>query len=254
LTVPAKFVRGAFPDHDESVRSAVWLIRHLSAHAGLEDLGDTDVLDFGCGVKLTEGLLNYSLPIGRYVGFDVYRDMISFLKAHVADDRFEYFHVDIHNALYNPGGEPLWPGVALPIDGRTFDLIVLLSVFTHLAPSDYRNMLLLLRRYAKRDTRLIYSLYIDQLTQGGHGLMDAWSRALDQLHGELADVVRDHVDATTGGRRVEPFKDLDTSRPLRWAVYSESYARELAEATGWKVLSLSPPDVYIQHHFVCTPC
>jgi hypothetical protein len=49
------------------------------------------------------------------------------------------------------------------------------------------------------------------------------------------------------------FKDLDPSRPLLWAVYSERYARELIEGTGWEVVSLWPPDEYIQHHFVCAP-
>jgi len=51
----------------------------------------------------------------------------------------------------------------------------------------------------------------------------------------------------------ETFKDLDPDRPLLWAVYSERYARELIEGTGWNVVTLSRPDVYIQHHFVCAP-
>jgi hypothetical protein len=64
----------------------------------------------------------------------------------------------------------------------------------------------------------------------------------------------ERVDGTTGARRIEPYRDLDPSRPLLWALYSEAYARELIEGTGWQVATLSPPDRYIQHHFVCTPC
>jgi hypothetical protein len=56
-------------------------------------------------------------------------------------------------------------------------------------------------------------------------------------------------------RPTKDFRDLDPDKPLKWAVYSEDYARSLIEETGWKALSLSPPDVnqYIQHHFICAP-
>jgi hypothetical protein len=50
------------------------------------------------------------------------------------------------------------------------------------------------------------------------------------------------------------FRDLDPAHPLKWAVYSEEFARELIEGTGWKALTLSPPNVHIEHHFVCAPC
>jgi hypothetical protein len=49
------------------------------------------------------------------------------------------------------------------------------------------------------------------------------------------------------------FQDLKPDRPLDWALYSERYARELVEGTGWEVLSLEPPNEYIQHHFTCRP-
>jgi SAM-dependent methyltransferase len=254
LNVPARFVRGAFDDHDESLRSAGWLIRHMCDHLGVRDLSRTEVLDFGCGVKFSEALINCSLPIKRYVGFDVYGDLITFLQRNVTDDRFEYFHINAQNDLYNPEGQSLSVELELPIDGQTFDLITLLSVFTHLDPSDYRAMLALLRRFAKHDTVLLYSLYIDELTPGGYGLMDTWARTLSSPEERFANAVAEHVDETTGTRRVAPFKDLDPSRPLRWAVYSETYARELIEGTGWRVVSLSPPDAYIQHHFACAPC
>lgn len=254
LNVPARFVRGAFDDHDESVRSAHWLIRHICDHLSLGDLSGTDVLDFGCGVKLSEALINDALPIKRYVGFDVYRDLITFLQENVEDDRFEYFHVNARNALYNPDGEPLTAELPLSIDGQTFDLIVLLSVFTHLEPTDYRAMLKLLRRFAKPGTVLLYSLYIDELTPGGHGLMDSWARTLSEAGERFDDALAEHIVHDTGARRIAPFKDLDPSRPLRWALYSESFARQLIDGTGWKVVGLSRPDLYIQHHFVCNPC
>jgi SAM-dependent methyltransferase len=96
LSVPAKFERG--PTHgDEAIASAVWLIDNMCEQLGLEDLGDSEVLDFGCGVKFTQAITNRSLPIKKYVGVDVYGEMIDFLRENVHDPRFEYFHIDAHN-------------------------------------------------------------------------------------------------------------------------------------------------------------
>lgn len=202
---------------------------------------------------ITQALINNSMPIKKYVGVDVYREMIDFLRGNVHDPRFEYFHIDAHNELYNPGGEVLTEDSKLPIEGRAFDVICLFSVFTHLAPHDYGTMLELLRRYVKRDGRLFFTLYIDELTEGRHGLMDGWTEGLGRMPPEkIAEYTDSHPEASKVGT-TEKFRDLHPSQPLKWALYSERYARELIRETGWKVVSLSPPDVHIQHHFVCAP-
>jgi len=236
LEVPREFRRGSRNDEEASIASAMWLIEHISSHIGLDDLGETEVLDVGCGVKFTQAFLNHSLPIGRYTGLDVYREMIDFLRESVDDPRFEYFHINAHNEMYNPRGEPL-RDTTLPLGDRTFDLICLLSVFTHLAPEDYRTMLELLRPHVKPDGRLFYTLFIDELTAGGHGLMDGWARRL----------------GPTAVGSVETFRDLNPEQPLKWALYSRRYAHELIAGTGWEVVSLSPPLPHAQHHFVCAP-
>jgi SAM-dependent methyltransferase len=250
LRVPGRLRRSAARGgEDAEIASAVWLIRHLCAHLGLDDLGGSEVLDFGCGVKFTQALINHHLPIKRYVGIDVEPEMIAFLQHHVTDARLEYHHFDAHNELYNPGGTVLSDTTPLPIDGQTFDVICLFSVFTHLAPHDGRAMLKLLRRFAKPDGRLFFTLYIDERTADGYGLMDGWHRRLSRLPAEeLARYMEEHPDSAGP---IETFKDLDPTRPLTWAVYSESYVRALIRNTGWRELSLSPPDEYIQHHFVC---
>jgi SAM-dependent methyltransferase len=245
LHVPLRFRRGARKlEEDESIDSAVWLIGHMCEHVGVDDLRDTEVLDFGCGVKFTQAFLNHSLPVKRYVGVDVYGEMIEFLRANVHDPRFEYHHIDAHNALYNPGGRPL-ADATMPLAGRTFDLICLFSVFTHLAPDDYQTMLRRLRPHVRANGRLFFTLYINERTDGGHGLIDRWVRGLSP---DVKDSLRGPAVAAPA-----PFCDLDPSKPLLHAVYTAPYARELIEGTGWEVLALSPPDVHIQHHIVCAP-
>ena len=248
---PRRFNRSAVAEDRWERESALWLIDHMCEHIGIRDLGDAEVLDMGCGVKFTKAFLNDDVPIKHYVGVDVYGDMIEYLQANVADPRLEYFHIDVRNELYNPTGEPLTESFRLPLGDRTFDLICLFSVFTHLAPADYRTMLTLLRNHIRPHGRLFFTLYVNELTSGGHGLIDGWSKRLVGKEDELDAQVR--ARQQQGLPAVEPFVDLDPSKPLNWAVYSEDHARELIAGTGWEPLELSPPDVYIQHHFVCAP-
>jgi SAM-dependent methyltransferase len=238
LRVPREFRRGHRKDEAGEIRSAVALIDHVTRHFGLADLGDTAILDVGCGVKLTQALLTFDLPVGAYVGVDVYKAMIEFLRGNVDDPRFEFHHVNIHNARYNPTGERMTDDTRLPLrEGATFDLVCLFSVFTHLAPHDYPLMLKLLRRYVRPEGRLLYSLYIDERTESGHGLMDGFAKQFgDGAVGKTVD-----------------FQDLKPDKPLDWALYSERFARELIEGTGWEVERLDPPNEFIQHHFTCRP-
>jgi len=253
LRVPARLRKTATASEDESIESAIWLIEHMCEHLGLDDLGNSELLDFGCGVKFTQALINHSLPVKRYVGVDVDRDMIELLRENVHDPRFEYFHIDAHNAMYNADGELLSEDTKLPIDGRAFDVICLFSVFTHLAPHDYRTMLELLRRYVKPDGKLFFTLFVDELTEGGHGLMDRWAKAMNRVAPEKIAECIEKNPQESGIGTTETFKDLDPGQPLKWALYSERHARELIETSGWKVVDLSPPEVRIQHHFVCAP-
>jgi len=251
FTVPAELCRNAIVDPVAVVAGAVWLIDHMSAHIGARDLGELDVLDFGCGVRFTQAFLERRVPIGRYVGVDVSRDVVEFLQAKVSDPRFEYCHLDAHNELYNPNGQPLAELTVPEIEGRQFDLICLFSVFTHLAPDDYAAMLRLLRRFIKPGGRLFYTLFIDERTDGGYGYTD-W------LHGKLEaaaandPAVREAL-ATAAPAEPADFTDVDPKRPLTIALYSRRYALELINRTGWKVLDVAPPDVHLQHHIICAP-
>jgi SAM-dependent methyltransferase len=252
LHVPADLRQGAWRgDEEKSVDSAVWLIRHMCEQLGLSDLGDSDVLDFGCGVKFTQAFVNRGIPVKRYVGVDVNSDMITFLREHVRDPRFEYHHLDAHNALYNPKGQPFSEVIPLPIDGQRFDVICLFSVFTHLAPHDYHIMLKLLRRFAKPGGWLFFTLFIDERTEAGYGLIDQLDKAVRDMP------ERRRIEPGEEGAQIsesgEAFKDLHPRQPLKWAVYSERHARDLITGTGWRAVSLSPPDEYVQHHFVCQP-
>jgi len=237
LTIPEKLRRGAKShDEDEWLESGKWVIQYMIRHLGLDDLGGTELLDMGCGTKFTQAILHYQLPIKHYTGIDVYGEMITHLQKFNQDEHFDYHHMDIHNEMYNPSGVPLGNYSVLPLGNRQYDVICLFSVFTHLAPHDYPIMLRLLRRHIKPTGKLLYTLFLNEYTQGGHGLVD--------------DICK-NLQVEDGGQ-IPNFVDLHRE-PLKWAVYSREYALKLLEDTGWRVESVSDPlDSEVQHHIVCT--
>jgi SAM-dependent methyltransferase len=251
LVVPSELCRNVVSDPAAVVDAAVELIAHMCGHIGVTDLGGLEVLDFGCGVRFTQAFLNRGVPIKHYVGVDVSPAVIDFLRSNVSDPRFEFFHLDAHNELYNPTGKPLSELTVPEIEGRRFDLICLFSVFTHLAPPDYAAMLELLRRFVKPDGRLFYTLFINERTAGGLGYVDRLSAAIASSQDRR---VKEGIAAALGsGGAIPDFRDADRSQPLLVALYSRRHAMELIDGTGWKVLEVSPPDAHIQHHIVCSP-
>ena len=250
LAVPGHLRRNKERDPDAALDAAVWLIDHMAGHLGIADLGALEVLDVGCGFRFTQAFVGRGVPIGHYVGVDAAADVIDFLRANVDDPRLEFVHLNAHNALYNPTGVPLRELTIPELYARTFDLICLFSVFTHLAPHDYADMLTLLRQYAKPECRLFFTVFIDELTDGGFGYMDRVKAALESRRGDLRAT---ETTVTMPARDPRAFVDLDPLKPLHVAMYSRTYALELIEGTGWRVLEFAPPDRYLQHHILCAP-
>jgi SAM-dependent methyltransferase len=219
LPVPFEFRRGRLK-HDEraSVEAARVMLDYILESTGFRDYARLDVLDFGCGVKLTQALLQDGRPIRRYFGVDVHPGMIGYLQSKVADPRFEFAVVPFQNDMYNPDGEPMRPDSPLPCGDRTFDLIIALSVFTHLTPHDFQHLLHLLRGHVKPDGRLFLTCFIDETI--------AWA-----------------------------FHDAVPDKPLLRALYREAFVREMVAAARWEVIRRGPrrADKQIVDHLVCGP-
>ena len=212
-----------------------------------------------CGTKFTDAFLNDHLPIKRYVGVDVYGEMIEFLREAVDDPRFEYHHLHVRNALYNPDAPPMTTTTDLGIGAQTFDLIWLFSVFTHLDPEDFRRMMLILRRYVRDTGTLFFTAFLNERSPSEHGATEALSRAIEaavaegrELPPALVDAIERSVEQDQDDE-IPAFVDLYPEQPLMAAMYSRAYAFDLIDGTGWNVETVLPPNEFAQHQFVCRP-
>jgi SAM-dependent methyltransferase len=251
LVLPPELNRNREANPALALDAAVWLIDHMCGHVGVADVGQLDVLDFGCGMRFTKAFVDRGVPIGHYVGVDAAREVIEFLDSNVDDPRLEFVHLNAHNDLYNPSGAPLAELTIPELEGREFDLICLFSVFTHLAPHDYVAILRLLRRFVKPEGRLFYTVFIDELTEGGFGFMDRVQQAIAQKPNS-PEVAAAYASQGPVAERPD-FQDIDPTRPLHIAMYSRRHALQLIEGTGWRVLEVAPPDAHLQHHITCAP-
>lgn len=209
LNVPQKFVRN-HPSIGSAgvIRTGRLLIERTIAACGLKSLADSSVLDVGCGTRFTTTIINKRIPIKSYTGVDVDASVIEFLKADVEarDERFDYAHWDVVNALYNKNGRGGFDSQSvLPLGrDRTFDLIWMFSVITHQYPEDSASLFSILSKYARPDGRLFFTAFIDP--------------------------------------RVDKFFDLLNDQPLMMAYYQLEYLLELLDNAGWKVDLSLPPD------------
>jgi 2-polyprenyl-3-methyl-5-hydroxy-6-metoxy-1,4-benzoquinol methylase len=217
LKIPLKYRRGLLrKDERKSIESAIENLKQISKLIGREDWSDQNVLDFGCGVKFTQALVQYGVDVKNYVGMDVYTKLIKYLSKKVDHPNLHFYDVPFRNEKYNPKGVELTADAVLPGDINVYDIITLQSVFTHFNPADFLALLLVLRRYAVDDTRMFFTCFINN------------------------NMNRDFIDLIPG-------------RPLHQAYYKEHSIRNMLAESGWQPLWLNPPSAKMMCQFVCKP-
>jgi len=141
--------------------SGCWLLDRMRKQIGLESYANKRLLDFGCGVRFSQAIINRKLSIGDYIGVDVCLPMIEFLQKKVRDDRFSYIFLDAYHAMYNPHGSPLTPNWSLPIT-QDADVVCMFSVITHQYPNDSLSIFSILRRHINAAGQLFFTCFLDE--------------------------------------------------------------------------------------------
>lgn len=124
---------------------------------------DERVLDIGCGCgQMALHLEKYLSEAGSYVGVDIHRPSIGWCRKKIStrSSNFQFAHIDVRNQAYNREGINLAETYQFSFDERSFDLILLKSVFTHMRPPEVSNYLREVARLLKSNGRCLATFFL----------------------------------------------------------------------------------------------
>ncbi|MHB8208604.1 class I SAM-dependent methyltransferase [Mucilaginibacter sp.] len=128
-------------------------------YQNLENKTGNQILDIGCGT----GLLGiaaepFTFNGGSYTGIDVMSKDINFCKAHFESDNYKFIHFDVANPTYaNTQSAELKPW---PIESNSKDLVVALSVWTHLSEADAIFYFKEIERVLRKGQKAIITFFV----------------------------------------------------------------------------------------------
>lgn len=115
------------------------LAKYLKTYANLSS--ESKVLEIGCGCGRTAFALSEILNDGNYYGIDIEPiSLESCLKnSFLASKNFHFQYMDVHNNEYNPNGKSSAGLYCFPFKNNEFDVVFLVSVFTHMLTDEVKN-------------------------------------------------------------------------------------------------------------------
>ena len=137
---------------------------------------DERVLDIGCGCgQMALHLEKYLDENGSYAGVDIHRPSIRWCQKNIGARRsnFQFAHIDVRNFAYNPDGKHRAETYQFPFEDRSFDLILLKSVFTHMRPPEVSNYLREVSRLLRSNGRCLATFFLLNEEQARLALQDA---------------------------------------------------------------------------------
>jgi SAM-dependent methyltransferase len=189
---------------------------YLRSLAGLRP--SERVLDIGCGCgQMALHLKSYLDEEGGYVGVDIHRPSISWCRQKIArrHKNFRFAHIDVRSLAYNPNAAQRAEAYRFPFEDRSFDLILLKSVFTHMRPPEVSNYLSEVARLLKSDGRCLATFFLLNDEQAALASRGANDLAFDFGEGE--------------------WRYVHQHSPESAVAYDESFVMQLLEKYGLAV-------------------
>jgi SAM-dependent methyltransferase len=139
--LPPRGLRFNGPDHADDAFLLTSASQEAERVTGKLRYDPSDLLvDLGCGQgRLAIGLVRV-LPRARYLGLDVSARSIEWCAKHIGRQypSYEFKHIDLVNARYNPFGSPLPSHFRLPAGDASAALVYLWGVVTNMEPEHLR--------------------------------------------------------------------------------------------------------------------
>lgn len=160
------------------VREGRYLVQLLREHAGVD--ASSEVMEIGCGCGRMALPLADVLESSHYLGMDIDGKA---LRACMKDPRlqasnFRFQLVDVFNGVYNPTGTQPAETYRFPLEDRSFDVIFLMSVFTHMLPDAVAHYVAEIARLLKPGGRCMFSAFL--MDYGHEGVALAFNSELGQ--------------------------------------------------------------------------
>lgn len=146
--------------HNMDATSQV-LVDRLASVARLTP--SSQVLDIGCGVgRLAIAMSRFLDRGGRYEGLDIVPRGIEWCQQNIMGPygNIHFTLADIHNEEYNPNGRISASKYTFPFADETFDIVVLISVFTHMLPADFERYVSEISRILRRNGQICATYHL----------------------------------------------------------------------------------------------
>jgi SAM-dependent methyltransferase len=137
------------------------LVQRLVEFGGLDR--NSKVLDVGCGIgRLAVPLTHFLSDDGSYEGLDIVPSGIKWCNENISSQypRFRFTLADVYNAEYHPTGRFNAAEYHLPYPDENFDLVVLVSVFTHMLPVEMENYITEISRVLRSGGRCFATYFL----------------------------------------------------------------------------------------------
>lgn len=135
--------------------------RYFIEYADLKP--DHKVLDVGCGVgRMAIPLTGYLTAGGEYYGFDIRKNCIAWCQKKISSkfSNFHFLHSNVFSKHYNSKGKIRSTEYKFPFEDAFFDLVIVVSVFTHMLPDDVTVYLGEISRVLKPGGKCLVTFYI----------------------------------------------------------------------------------------------
>jgi SAM-dependent methyltransferase len=124
---------------------------------------DACMLDIGCGIgRKTLPLTKFLASDSLYVGLDIDEREIKWCSRNITPSypRFVFITMDVFNKFYNPFGGVMPDHLVLPFPDKSFDVVTIWSVFTHMFPKDVVHYFSEVHRVLKPGGKFVASFYL----------------------------------------------------------------------------------------------
>jgi len=196
------------------------LVGVFKLHAGLKPT--EDILDVGCGIGRVAIPLTQYVTSGSYNGFDIIKHGIEWCQTKITASypRFRFFHANIYNKYYNPGGNIRASEYVFPFADRSFDFVFLTSVFTHMLPRDLEHYVAEISRVLRPGGRCLFTAFI--------------------ISPEALEHLRTNASIRKFEAQPENYWTDNPANPEAAIGYTDTYLKDVTDASSLRLAKIVP--------------